>query len=152
MEWISYIFSFCLEKHSELKISLCCQSPQVNKFTRLSKRTIQDFTKEGKIARGAKLWNCGWLKRETALPSSSKKDLKKSYSCLSVRIFNLWAQRGDYVWERHAERRALKRRRAMQEEGADKERTQSGIWVTGLKKTLKNNRREILLQLFRHTV
>jgi len=47
-------FSFCLEKHSELKISICCQSPQVNKFTRLSKHTIQDFAKEGKIARGDK--------------------------------------------------------------------------------------------------
>lgn len=50
-----YIFSSCLEKHFELKISLCCQSPQVNKFTRLSKYTIQDFAKEGKIGRGDKL-------------------------------------------------------------------------------------------------
>lgn len=69
-----HIFSFCLEKHYELKISLCCQSPQVNKFTRLSKHSIEDFAKEGKIARGDKLWNCGWLKRETVLsllPSQS---------------------------------------------------------------------------------
>lgn len=115
-----YIFSSCLEKHFELKISLRCQSPQVNKFTRLSKCSIQDFAKEGKIGRGDKLLKMV-LSPSAILEFPSKRFLK-------LTVFLLWGyssskQRvSDYVWERHTEGRAVKRRRAMWKEGADKER------------------------------
>lgn len=68
-----------------------------------------------------------WMdeKRNSVIPSAildfpSKRFLK--YTVVFLWGYSTFKQRvGDYVWERHTEGRALRRKRAMWEEGADKE-------------------------------